>query len=133
MCNDPKCENCRPPIVDIPALIATYCQLVDVIKPFDTFVAQKVHRPGMVDDGIPFYELVVKKVFDNGQVVANLYGVTQGGKRIFSQAANFAPPHGLKQMIHKGLFIPQSFFLQFTQGRVVHEIDQSDLERGQAN
>ena len=133
MCKDPKCENCRPPIVDIPALMATYCRLVDVIKPFDTFVAQKVPLPGMVDDGIPFYELVVKEVFDNGQVRANLYGVTQEGKRIFSQATSFAPPHGLKQMIHMGLFIPQSFFLQFTQGRVVHEIDQSDLGCGQAN
>lgn len=121
------------PTVDIPGLMLVYCKDVKVINPFDTFVAMKgIHLPGMDNPMFPFFELVVREVFENGQVRANMYDVREG-ERVFSQVANFAPPHSLIDAVHLGLFIPQSFFLQFTDGRAVHEIDQSDLERGQAN
>lgn len=117
--------------VDIPALMAVYCQQTETIKPFDTFVCKGgVHIPGVVRPG--FHEIVVKEVADDGSVLANMYRV-ENGERVFEQPAQFFPSDGLKQMVHLGLFIPQSFFLQFTQGRAIHEIDPIDMECGQAN
>ena len=117
MCNDSTCENCRMSKVDIPALMAVYCQQTKVINPFDTFVCRNgVHIPGVELSG--YHEIVVKEVAADGGVMANMYRVIEG-ERVFEQPAQFLPPNGLIQMVHMGLFVPQSFFFQFTQGQMV--------------
>ena len=104
------CNDCWA-VVHVPGLMATYCQTVKGIKPFDTFVAVGgVHIPGT--EQASFHELVVKTVDIDGSVSANLYRVQDGGRK-FEQMAQFRPPYTLKQQVHMGLFIPQAFFFQF--------------------
>lgn len=122
MCNDPTCGKFQPVKVNIPALMAVYCQQTKVINPFDTFVCQNgVHIPGVMQPG--YHEIVVKEVAADGGVMANMYRI-EDGKRVFDQEARFLPPNGLIQMVHMGLFIPQSFFYQFTGVVAVEDVEE---------